>query len=156
MSVRKIAGLLMAFGLMVGLIGGGVSAAFTDQVTAVQHISVGTFSCTIVTPSDGLIAADGKSVLYTYPAIESSAPGTAPFSFTVANTGSMPAVLTVVESAVSAPFSNILVSPAAVILPVSGSHTYAAGVSWTELGNSNLGTSGNVQYTVNCNSVTNP
>ena len=47
MTLRKIAGLLAAFGLTLGLIGGGVGAVFQDQVTATQNINVGTFECKI-------------------------------------------------------------------------------------------------------------
>ena len=47
MSLRKVAALLAAFGLMVGLIANGVGANFTDQVQAIQNINVGTFSCVI-------------------------------------------------------------------------------------------------------------
>ena len=59
MSLRKGAGLLVALGLMAGLIQSGVAAQFTDSVIATQqNISVGTF------------------------AAESSAPPTAPSSAT--------------------------------------------------------------------------
>ena len=93
MSLRKIAGLLAAVGLAVGLIGSGVGAVFVDQVTATQNIDVGTFGCKIVSATTARrrrIAGDGKSVTYTSPTITSSAPGNAPFSFTVKNTGSIP------------------------------------------------------------------
>ncbi len=48
MSLRKIAGLLVASGVTIGLIGGGVGAVFHDQVTARENIDVGTFACKIV------------------------------------------------------------------------------------------------------------
>lgn len=150
MSLRKIAGLLAAFGLLVGLLGSGVGAEFFDQVTAQQNIQVGTFECMIVEPSDGTIAPDGKSVTYTAPTIESSAAGSAPFSFTVQNTGSIPDLLSVSTSTVDAPFS-IIGSPFAPVALASGSsHTYATGVSWGELTNANLGSQGTVTWTVDC------
>ena len=150
MSLRKIAALLAALGLIVGAIGSGVGAQFFDSVTANEHISVGTFECKIVSPSDGIIAGDGKSVTYTAPTIMSSAPGTAPFSFTVENTGSITDVLTVSVSAVSAPFSIIGAPFAPVTLTYPGTHTYNTGIAWSELSNANLGTSGTVTWTVNC------
>jgi predicted ribosomally synthesized peptide with SipW-like signal peptide len=155
MSLRKLAGLAAGFALAVGLIGAGVSASFTDSVKAQENINVGTFQCKIVaaTPSgasDG-IAVDGKSVTYTAPTIESSAPGSAPFSFTVQNTGSIADVLTVATSPVSAPWSIINAPFVPVPLAAGASHVYNTGVSWTELDNSNLGQSGTVTWTVSCN-----
>ena len=80
MSLRKVAGLLGAFGLTIGLIGGGVSAAFTDQVAAVQNINVGTFSCQITDATAGTIAPDGKSLDYVVPGeIQVYTPSSAPF-----------------------------------------------------------------------------
>lgn len=150
MTSRKIAGLLAAFGLMLGLIGSGVGAVFTDQVTAQENISVGTFECLIVEPSDGTIAAGSKSVTYTAPTIMSSAPGSAPFQFTVKNTGSIPAVLQVTTSAVSPPFSIIGAPIADAPVAAGGTHTYNTGIQWTELSSANEGTSGSVTWTINC------
>lgn len=155
MSLRKIAGLFAGFALAVGLIGVGVNASFTDSVTAQENINVGTFQCKIVdaTPlaaSDG-IALDGKSVTYTAPPIQSSVAGSAPFSFTVKNTGSIDSVLTVSTSPVSAPWSIINEPFTAVPLAAGGTHVYNTGVKWTELNNSNLGQTGTVTWTVNCN-----
>lgn len=150
MNLRKTAGLLAAFGLMVGLIGSGVGAVFTDQVTADEHISIGTFECLIVEPSDGTIAGDGKSVSYTAPAIMSSAPGSAPFQFTVEATGSIAAVLQVSTTPVSAPFSIIGAPFADVPLAYPATHTYNTGIQWTELSSVNEGTSGTVTWTINC------
>jgi len=155
MSLKKIVGLLAGFALAVGLIGAGVGANFTDQVTAKENINVGTFQCKIVnaTPigaSNG-IAADGKSVTYTAPEIDSSAAGSAPFSFTVKNTGSIGQVLTVSTSpVVSAPWSIIGAPFAAVPLAAGASTIYNTGISWTELQNANIGQKGTVTWTVNC------
>jgi hypothetical protein len=156
MSLRKVAGLLAAFGLTVGLIGGGVGAVFQDQVTATENINVGTFSCGITTATTGatLGAVDAlgyaHTVSYTAPTIMSSAAGSAPFSFTVKNTGSIPDVLTVSTSPASSPFSIIGAPFAAVPLAAGASHPYNTGVSWAELSNANLGASGSVTWTVNC------
>ncbi len=156
MSLRKTVGLLAGFALAVGLIGGGVSAAFTDQVAAVQHINVGTFQCKIVAAapvgSATIIATDGKSVTYTAPTIMSSAAGSAPFSFTVQNTGTIADVLTVSQTGVASPFSSILAAPVTpVTLTVGGTKVYDAGLKWTELGTANLGQAVSITYTVNCN-----
>ncbi len=151
MSLRKIAGLFAGFALTVGLIGNGVMASFSDSVTANENISVGTFQCLVVQPSDGLIAGDGKSVTYTAPTINSSAAGSAPFSFSVQNTGSIDAVLTVSASPVSAPWSIMNQPFAAVPLAAGATHVYNTGIQWTELDNSNLGQTGTVTWTVSCN-----
>jgi predicted ribosomally synthesized peptide with SipW-like signal peptide len=150
MTLRKTAGLLAAFGLMVGLIGSGVGAVFTDQVTAEENINVGTFECLIVAPSDGVISGDGKSVSYTAPTIMSSAPGSAPFSFTVAATGSIPVVLEVSVSGATGPFSVIGAPFADVPLAYPGTHTYNSGVQWTELSSVHEGASLTVTWTIDC------
>ena len=158
MSIRKIAGLMAGFGLMAGLIGAGVGANFTDQVTAKENINVGTFQCKIVaaTPigaSNG-IALDGKSVTYAAPTIMSSAAGSAPFSFTVKNTGSIPAVLTVSTSGVSDPFSIINAPFGAVPLAAGDTQVYSTGIAWSPLNDSNLGASIAATWTVNCGEAT--
>jgi hypothetical protein len=150
MSVRKIAVLLAAGGLAVGLVGGGVGAVFHNAVTATENISVGTFACQIVAPADGTIAGDGQSVTYTAPMIMSSAPGKDPFTFTVKNTGDIPQRLTVTTSSVSAPFSVVGYPFAPEPLAPNAAYTYNTGVQWTELGQVNAGTSGSVTWTVNC------
>ena len=151
MSLRKLAGLAAGFALAVGLIGAGVSASFTDSVTAKENINVGTFQCKIVDPSMGNLSADGKSLVYTAPTIMSSAAGSAPMTFTVQNTGSIADVLTVATSPVSGPWSIINAPFAPVSLAAGGTHLYSTGVSWTELDNSNLGQSGTFTWTVSCN-----
>lgn len=67
MSLRKIAGLLVAFGLVVGLIG-GAGATFLDTATASQQINVGTFGISLDSSTPGaLVSADGKTL--TCPAV---------------------------------------------------------------------------------------
>jgi len=160
MSLRKVAGLLGAFGLAIGLVGGGVSAAFTDQVTAAEHVHIGTFSCkiTAATPNTGtpipVIAADGKSVSYPPSNILSDVAGSKPFSFTVTNMGTIPMVLTVTQNALTAPFSSILADPVAPVILASGAtQTYDAGIAWTELFNPNISQVVQITYTVGCNVV---
>src|ERR1035437_4209336 len=151
MSLRKIAGLAAAFSLAVGMSGSGVSAAFTDQVKAIQNIHVGTFSCGI-TSDVGTVS--GKTLTYNAPDITSSAAGNSAFSFTVTNTGSISAALQISETALAAPFSSMLVTPVAPVILASGvTKTYNAGIQWTELGNADSGKARSITYTVNCGEV---
>ena len=155
MSLRKIAVLLAAGGLAVGLIGGGVGAQFADQVTATQNFNVGTFSCIITDGGGGTVSADQKSVEFTSPSIMSSAAGTAPFHFTVQNSGQINAQLTVSEApALSSPWSYMPITPGASFpLAASVSQVIGVGVQWTPLSQSDTGTHGTVTYTVNCGEV---
>jgi len=153
-NYRKVAGTLMAAGLVLGMFGSGVGASFTDSVKAVQNISVGTFQCQISHTTAGTIAADGKSVLYTGPTILSSAPSSAPFSFTVTNMGSINQVLTVSSAwtgNLTTHFSDMMVNPGAQAVAPAGSYTYSAGVKWTELDNTDQGKTGAITYTIKCN-----
>ncbi len=87
----------------------------------------------------------------------SSAAGSAPFSFTVKNTGSITQSLTVLASwagTLPGNFTSILATPAAAVtLVASATKTYDAGIQWTDLGTSALGKSGSITYTVNCDEV---
>jgi hypothetical protein len=152
--MRKIATMLVALGLTIGLLGAGISATFTDSVTATQDISVGDFGCkiTAATPigaSNG-IALDGKS--YTAPDILSSVAGSAPFSFTVTATGDIPVVLSASHSALSSPFSS-LGNLAPVAMDAGSSHTYNVGLAWSDL-TGYAGADLSITYTVDCNEVT--
>jgi predicted ribosomally synthesized peptide with SipW-like signal peptide len=152
MSLRKVAGLLGAFVLSIGLLGGGVSAAFTDQVTAVQNVNIGTFACQITNSTAGTIAPDGKSLDYVVPGeIGVYTPSSAPLSFTVANMGTIPVSLTVTAWGLEAPFSSILATPTApVTVAAGGTQVYDAGIQWTELGNADLGKTASIHYVVAC------
>jgi hypothetical protein len=97
-----------------------------------------------------VIAANLKSVSYTAPDIASSAAGSAPFSFTVKDTGTIGAVLTVSASAVGAPFTDMLAPTAAVNVAAGGTQVYSAGLSWGPLVNADLGTTVSITYTVAC------
>lgn len=152
MSLRKSAMLLAGAALAVGLVGNGVGAQFVDSVTAKENINVGTFACKIVNATQGaVIAVDGKSVTYTAPTINSSAPGSAPFSFTVKNAGSIAQELSVTAPSISAPWSIIGAPFGTVSLGANAITTYNTGVSWDELNNANLGQGGTLTWTVNCN-----
>ena len=96
MTLRKTAGLLMAFGLVIGLVGTGIGASFVDQVTATENITVGTFGCEIDLDRRR-DSPRGSSITYDAPEITSSAAGNAPFTFTVTNVGSIPQQLTITD-----------------------------------------------------------
>ncbi len=153
MSIRKLAGLAAAFSLAVGLIGAGVSAQFTSQVSAQQKVNVGTFGCRITSATIGTISSDGSSVYYDAGVIASSALGNLPMDFTVASTGTIPVVLNIAATPVPLPFHDLLAPTAPVTLTTGTSQVYTAGISWTELNNSNLGQSASIAYVVNCTEV---
>ena len=155
MSLRKTAGLLAAFGLTVGLIGGGVGATWTDQVTANQVLNIAPFSCAI-TAENGVGITPTHSITYTVPAIAHSAAGSAPFTFTVTNSGGVAMDLAVVAPAPFAPFA---ITPltwdlSATNVASGASRVASTGVSWTDL----TGYAGTGPYTftwtVNCNEHT--
>jgi hypothetical protein len=155
MALRKVAGLLIAFGLVVGLMGAGVGATFTDSATAVANINVGTFGIQITSSTTGAVidSSAGQlggwthSVTYSCPTIQSSAAGTCPLEFTITNMGSMPATITIVASTPAAPFTAVAIT--AVSPLAAGAHTdYNGGISWPTLGNANLGQSTSVTYTI--------
>jgi hypothetical protein len=158
MNLRKTAGLLMAFGLVIGLVGTGVGASFVDQVKATENIAVGTFGCEI-TDGDGTIAGDGSTIDYNAPTITSSAAGNAPFTFTVRNFGSIDQQLTVTASAASgslnsSKFTAMTLAPASpVALAAGASQVFNTGIEWTELNSSDLGDSGFIRWTVDCGEV---
>ena len=159
MSIRKVVGLLAGFALAVGLIGAGVGAQFTSSVTAQENIKVGTFQCIISNASNGAtIAGDGNWVSYTAPDIMSSAAGNAPFWFQVENTGSMPALLSVVMTTPpAAPFTSLPITPAGpVTLASLATQVYNGGLQWPELTQANTGLTYSVMYTVSCNETSAP
>ena len=154
LSPRKIAGLLMAAGLVVGMFGSGVGAAFTDSVLAIQNIKVGTFGCTISsTTPNAVVSNAGKTVTYNAPDIMGSAAGNSPFSFTVTSTGNIPVNVHLTQTTPVAPFTSILVNPADVVLPAGQNTTYAAGLQWPELVTADLGKAATITYTANCGEV---
>jgi len=154
MSLKKIAGLFAGFALATGLIGAGVGAQFTGQVSAQQNVKVGTFGCKITTHSAGDLSASGSTLYYDAADIKSSAPGTRPLNFTVESTGSIDVVLNIAATPVTLPFTDLLAPTAPVTLTTGGSQAYTAGIGWTtELTDLNLGQSISIAYVVNCNEV---
>ncbi len=155
MTLRKAAAFLAVSGLIIGLLGSGVGASFYRTLTGTESINVGTFACQIVAPSDGTISPDGTSVSYSAPTIESSAASSAPFNFTVKNTGSISQVLTVSKTGqtgnLTSKFSDIPATPSPIFVPPNGTQVISTGIQWTELDNSDLGRVGSMTWTVACN-----
>jgi hypothetical protein len=151
MSLKKVVGLLAGFALAVGLIGAGVGAQFTGQVSAQQNVKVGTFGCAITAHSAGDVSGD--SLYYNAADITSSASGTRPLSFTVSSTGTIPVVLNIAATPLPTPFVDLLAPVAPVTLNAGESQAYTAGISWPELTNANLGQSASIAYVVNCTEV---
>jgi hypothetical protein len=153
MTLRKIAGLMAVAGLLVGVVGSGVGASFVDSVTGTETIDVGTFNCKIVGSSGGTF--DDDSATYAAPTITSSAAGSAPFSFTVENAGTIPMALSVSAPAwagnLDGSFSGIAptVAPSAILAP-GASATVSTGIQWTALDGTDLGDSGSATWTVSC------
>lgn len=153
MSLRKLAGLLAAVGLVAGMIGSGIGAQFTGQVSAQENLQVGTFGCKITDHSAGDLSLDGSSLYYDAGTITSSASGSKPLNFTVVSTGTIPVVLSIAATLLPSPFTDLLSPTGSVTLATGGSQIYTAGISWPELNNTNLGQSASIAYVVNCNEV---
>jgi predicted ribosomally synthesized peptide with SipW-like signal peptide len=144
MRTRKIAALIGIAALALGLTGAGLYAAFTDEATATQSVSVGTFNTdapAVVDLVAGTVTLDSGTLL-------SSAPGSKPFTFTVTSTGTIPVSVTVAASALSAPFSDMLTDVGPVLLAQGESHVFGGGIAWTELFNENISQNVSIMYTI--------
>jgi hypothetical protein len=158
-NLRKTAGLLAVTGLIVGLLGSGVGAAFVDQVIGTENIAVGTFDCQVtgVTDNGSNGSFDANSATYNAPTILSSAPGSAPFAFTVKNFGTIPMLLSVSgpvwggSPGLDGSFTGIAPVLSSATLAAGASATVSTGIQWTTLDNADLGTSGWARWTVACN-----
>ncbi len=151
--MRKIAAMLVAFGLTLGLLGAGISATFTDSATATTSITVGSFNIDISTTQVGAVTVDGSSVTFTCPDILSSGAGSCALPFTITSTGSIPADLLVTANTPASPFSDLLAagekSPNVIHLTQGQHHDFAAGLQWGALTNANLGQAVSITYTIN-------
>jgi hypothetical protein len=145
--MRKIVTTLVALGLTLGLFGAGISATFTDSATADMSVTVGTFNIDLSTSTPGAVV-NGGNISFTVPTLQSSAPGSVPFAFTVTSTGSIPALIHVTATTPTAPFTDMLGTVADFTLTQGQSHVFDAGLSWPELVNDDLGKSATVTYTV--------
>jgi hypothetical protein len=149
MSVRKLAGLAAGFALAVGLIGGGVGAAFTANVYGVQNITVGQFSCGISDASqDGVV--NGNVVTYTVPGVITTSTGNDPFHFIVTNTGTIPMNLTVAATTPPAGFSSLAMAQNVPLLNHGDSYMYNTGIAWAGLTTANNNQHVSITYTVTC------
>jgi hypothetical protein len=142
---------------MLGLVGAGVSATFTDGATAAMNVHVGTFNIN-VSSAQGAVACTpglpgqetGSACTITYNAAEirSSVASSAPFAFTVTSTGTIPALIHVTATTPPAPFTDVLGAVADFTLTQGESHTFNAGLGWPELFNGDLGDSASITYTI--------
>jgi predicted ribosomally synthesized peptide with SipW-like signal peptide len=151
MRTRKIALMAAVAALALLLVGAGLRAAFTDSATATQNVSVGTFGIELSSDTPGAVVVDDHTITFTADKIMSSAPGQAPFSFTVTSTGSIPVVIGVSATPLSAPFSDLLGPVTDVPLVEGGSTTFDGGIAWTELGNDEIGDAVSITYTITAN-----
>ena len=149
MNLRKIAGLLAAGGLMVGLLGAGVGAQFTDSATASQNISVGTMGITISAPG-GVVSTDGHSVTVSCPDVVSSAAGFCKIPITVTSTGTIPVTVSIHTTIKPlAPFNDWQPGGAVGLGPLHQGETAEmdGGFWWNALDNSVLGKTYTETYT---------
>jgi hypothetical protein len=157
--MKKLIGLLAGFALATGLIGAGVGAQFTGQVSAQENLNVGTFGCQISTTTQGVLVVTNSttndSLYYDAGTIDSSALGSRPLNFTVTTTGTIPVQLNIAATMLPTPFVDLLTIPVTpvVLSPTLLSYTFNAGISWPELTNTNLGQSASIAYVVNCTEV---
>lgn len=149
-TARKIATIVAAGGLGLGLLGAGVGASFTDGATASQNVNVGTFGIQVSSTTPGAVTStDGKTVTMTVPAIQGSAAGAAPLVFTVKDVGTAPATVTVVATKTGdATFTDSLVNPGAVVIAPGATHDYNGGLAWPQLGNADLSQTATVTYAI--------
>ncbi len=133
----------------------GSSAAFSSQAAALQNVAVGVLGCSISSSNPDVVIVNSPTVhtaTYTTPKIMASAPGSAPFPFTITSTGDIPVKVHVTQTVPAAPFTSLLADPVADVTlnPTDSTHDYAAGLAWTELSNANMGTTAAITYTVSC------
>jgi predicted ribosomally synthesized peptide with SipW-like signal peptide len=155
MNLRKIAGLLVAGGLMVGLLGAGVGASFTDTATATTNITVGTFSLDVTSTTSGAVVVNNDvtrvhTITYTCPTITSSAPGACPLQISLVNTGSIAITnVAVTWNTVGVPFQAIpMLNSYGPIAAGGHIDIPQAGIMWGQpLTNANLGQTYSVTYT---------
>ena len=149
---RRIAGLLAAMGLGVGMIGVGVHASFTDSGNAQASVATGTFAITLHSDAAGVTGNDTKALSLNGGTLLSSAPGSKDLPFRVDNKGTMPAVVTITadRSGLTSEFSDKLAgTPIVVTVPAGGSSVvYAGGMSWGDLTNASLSKTETVKYVV--------
>jgi hypothetical protein len=145
--MRKILTTLVALGLTLGLLGAGISATFTDSAQAEVRVQVGQFGIEISAEAPATV--NGDSVYLDAGFIQTSAPGSRPLTYTLTNIGTMPATISIAATVVSASEAfSAIAPPAGFTLAPGESRVVNGGVSWTELGNADLGVGVNVLYAI--------
>lgn len=163
-SPRKIAGLLTAVGVGLGLLGGGVYAGFTDSGTATATQQVGTFACTVSSTDPNAVQVDSHTITEQLPAIQSSSGSASMANLSVKNSGSIPMSVywTVTTSGDAAKFvagSDSLPVGAANAVTMQPNAILSYGplpFTWSGLTNADLNNSASVTYTATCGEVPPP
>ena len=164
---RKFAGLVVTAGIALALIGAGVNASYTDSGSATDHVTVGTFGCALSSTDPNMVISNGgHTATLNWPAINSSAAGSAYSNLTVTNTGSMAAIVHWTEATSGTitwqptgrmgytigSTGNLLSTD--LNLAAGANHSYSSlGFQWATLTNADLGASASVSYTANCSEV---
>jgi hypothetical protein len=161
----KVTSLVAAGGaaaLGVGLLAfaPGVGASFSSSATADASINVGTLACQLSSGASGVtISDDQRSATIDLGTITSSAAGQRTVPLKVKNTGSVPLATTWSMSTSGTIFGggshamHAYWPPFNATLPSGQSQTEQVGFRWSELQNEDMGRSGTVTYTINCNEV---
>ncbi len=149
MTLRRLAAVVAALALTVGLIGAGVGASYSDSASAQQNVSIGTFGIEISSTVPGaVVSPDKHSVTFAAPMIVSSAASSVQFPFTVKSTGSVPVGIKISQTAPLAPFTSLLVAPVAdELLGQNATHEYMGGLQWPMLVNADLAKVTGITYT---------
>lgn len=175
---RKVAGIFASVAVGVGLLGGGVYAAYTDGATATDNVNVGKFACKVTAPAGPNVAQNGNSVTITNPGgIQSSASSNLETTASVTNTGDMPMTVhwdithsvnvdhngaslwqSVGAMGYAAGSGTNLMSNDITLAPGATNLTpYTIGFMWGELPNNDyLGQAFSVTYTATCKEVSTP
>lgn len=151
MRTRRIAALIGVAALALGLTGAGLYAQFTDEATATQSVSVGTFNIDVTADLPAVVDLQAGTVTLDSGTLLSSSPGSKPFSFTVTSTGTIPVSVTIAATGLPVaptPFSDLLTDVGPVLLSQGQSHVFNGGIAWTELGNDEIGDAVSVVYTI--------
>ena len=156
MSLRKIAGVLVGLGLVVGMMGAGIGASFVDSASATANIAVGTFGLSITSTTAGAVVVNtgtaGNSsvhtVTYDCPTILSSKPGSCPLQLTLTNTGTIPMTVAVAWNTVPVPFQAIPMLNSYSLAGGESKPIPQAGIMWgQQLTDANLGQTISITYT---------
>ena len=152
-TIRRWATGIALLTMAAGLVGTGVRATYSDNGSATESISVGTFHCAVTSdPGSGVVIA-GNSVTITLPAIHASAAGSSLANVYVQDTGTMPAYIHWTAAGGTMP-PGITYSPVPADSNLTAgvkSAAYPLGFVWgSALTNADLGQTAQVVYTAHC------